>query len=132
MSSSNRVLVDSSVWIEFFRGSTSPNLDRLIEEDLICTNDIILTELIPSLIKNGNKEAANSLLSIHRVPLDINWDIIREYQVLNLKKGINKVGIADLIIIQQVIFDKLTLHTLDKHFQLMQKHLNFETLNTSL
>jgi len=55
--------------------------------------------------------------------------LIIEYQLLNLKIGINKVGISYLIILQQVIEKKLSFYTLDKHFVLMQKLLKFELLS---
>lgn len=45
-----KVLVDSSVWIDYFRtGSKSQKLDVFIDENLLCTNDLILAELIPFL-----------------------------------------------------------------------------------
>ena len=44
------VLVDTSIWIDYFRGgNNSSDLDLLIDEDLLVTNDIILAELIPYL-----------------------------------------------------------------------------------
>ena len=44
------VLVDTSIWIDYSRGGEdSDNLDYLIDENLIVTNDIILAELIPYL-----------------------------------------------------------------------------------
>ena len=45
-------LVDTSVWIDGFRGGESKDsLKNLIDHDSICTNDIILAELIPSIWK---------------------------------------------------------------------------------
>jgi len=45
-----RVLVDSSIWISYFRiGHREDVLDFLIEENLIVINDIILSELVPFL-----------------------------------------------------------------------------------
>ena len=42
------VLVDTSVWIEYFRsGNNFEKLDFLIDENLVVTNDLILAELIP-------------------------------------------------------------------------------------
>ncbi len=44
------VLVDTSIWIDYFRTcDNSPGLDFLIDENLVVTNDIILAELIPYL-----------------------------------------------------------------------------------
>ncbi|MCH8557385.1 MAG: PIN domain-containing protein [Balneolia bacterium] len=123
------VLVDSSVWIDYFRSGGLQKLDRLIEEDLVCTNELILTELAPALMKRNEREILDGLNAIPKIPLNIDWDIIREYQLLNLNHGINRVGIPDLIILQQVIDQKLSLFTLDKHFALMKKHLNFDMLS---
>ena len=44
------VLVDTSIWVDYFRGgNNSSELDTLIDENLVATNDIILTELVPYL-----------------------------------------------------------------------------------
>ncbi|MEX2336310.1 MAG: PIN domain-containing protein [Fulvivirga sp.] len=130
MKLANKVLVDSSAWISFFSSTRETILWDLISEDLICTNELILTELIPFLLRANNQTAADSLLSIECIPLSIDWELIRKYQSLNLSKGINKVGIPDLIILQQVIEHKLPILTNDKHFYLMKKHLHFEILDT--
>jgi len=123
-----KVLVDSSIWIEYFRNGNNRVLDRLIEEDLLVINELILTELVPALEIRHQKELIESLHSLANLPLRIDWEIIRRYKVLNLKNGINKVGIPDLIILQQVIEENLTLFTLDNHFKLMQSHLTFKLL----
>jgi predicted nucleic acid-binding protein len=44
------VLVDTSIWIDYFRtGNNSEKLDFLIDENLIVINDLILSELVPYL-----------------------------------------------------------------------------------
>ncbi len=121
-----KVLVDSSVWIDYFRNGANPLLDRLITEDLVVINDIILTELIPTLELRQQKEVIESLENLKTIPLSIDWTLIRKYQTLNLKNGINKVGIPDLLIIQQVIESNLTLYSFDKHFGQMSNHLAFK------
>ena len=123
-----QVLVDSSVWIEYFNSGGFQKLDRLIEEELICTNELILTEIVPVLMHQKEEEILEGLFAIKSVPLQMDWDIIRDYQHMNLKNGINKVGIPDLIILQQVIDQKISLFSLDKHFRLLQNHYNFELI----
>lgn len=120
---SYQVLVDSSVWIQYFRFGGIEKLDRLLEEDLVCTNDLILSELGPSLIVQNKVEIWESFRALNRIPLRIDWDLIRGYQILNMKNGINKIGIPDLIIVQQVIEEKLSIFTFDKHFKLMNSFL---------
>ena len=50
------VLVDTSIWIDYFRGGNdSIQMDFLIDENLLVINDLILAELIPFLkIQNEN------------------------------------------------------------------------------
>lgn len=123
-----RVLVDSSVWIDYFKNGNNDSLDSLIKEDLICTNELILTELIPFLLHQNHLDVVDELLALQSIPLSIDWDIIRDYQRNNLAQGINNVGIPDLIIQHQVILHKITLFSFDKHFRLMHKYLNFELM----
>lgn len=127
--SAYKVLIDSSVWIEYFNSGGFQKLDRLIEEDLACINELILTELAPSLMMKNETDIIEGLESIEMIPMNIDWDIVRDYQLMNLQNGINKVGIPDLIILQQVIDQKITLFSLDKHFKMMQNHLNFELIS---
>ncbi len=128
--SSYKVLVDSSVWIQYFKHGNTPKLDRLIEEDLVCMNELILTELAPLLLLKKETEVLDDLSAFEIIKLNIDWDIIRDYQLMNLKNGINKVGIPDLIILQQVIDQKISLFSFDKHFRLMQKYLTFDLMAT--
>lgn len=117
------VLVDSSVWIDYFRGAGDPApLDRLIEDGLIVTNDLILAELTPPLLVHGERKLIRLLREIERLPLRLDWDAIIGLQVLCLRKGINKVGIPDLILVHHAIQNDLPLFSNDKHFALLAKH----------
>ena len=122
------VLVDSSVWIEYFKSGGVDKLDRLIEEDLACVNELILTELMPAATLKQETDILDGLQALSMIPLTIDWEIVRDYQLMNLQNGINRVGIPDLIILQQVIDQKITLFSFDKHFQLMQDYLSFDLI----
>ena len=65
-----QILIDTSIWIDYFKsGFNSSDLDILIDENLIVTNDIILAELIPSLkIKKQIKviRLLKSIFNIYR------------------------------------------------------------------
>jgi predicted nucleic acid-binding protein len=122
------ILIDSSVWIDYFRTGKPDKLDRLIEEGLACINELILTELAPALSLKNETELLEGLKAIDMVPMNIDWEIIRDYQVMNNSNGINEVGIPNLIILQQVIDQKISLFSFNKHFKLMQNHLDFELI----
>ncbi|KAA0257667.1 PIN domain-containing protein [Deferribacter autotrophicus] len=121
------VLVDSSVWIQYFKsGEGVEKLDSLIDRDVIVTNKIILAELVPFLkIKKQNK-LVTLFQSLRETELNINWDEIIEIQYKCLKAGINGIGIPDLIIAQNAFQNKCKLYTLDRHFNLLQKVLGIE------
>ena len=94
---------------------------NLIDANQICTNDLILSEIIPPLLIRKERALVETLTRIERSPLSIEWQEIISYQVKNLQKNIHKVGIADLIIMQNVIQNNLLLFTLDSHFKLMSE-----------
>lgn len=120
-----KVLVDSSVWVTYFRGAAGvAALDWLIEEGLVVTNDLILAELTPPLLVRGERKLAGLLLEIERPPLTVDWDDIIQLQVTCIRNGINKVGIPDLIIAQHAMQNNLALYSLDKHFVLLSKHIH--------
>ena len=124
----NNILVDSSIWIEYFKGSDRINLefmDEILNNNLVCTNDLILAELIPFLKIKKQNELIDLLNYITKIPLVIDWHGIIKFQESNLKHGINKVGIPDLIIMQNVINNNLKLYSLDNHFNRMRKHFHF-------
>jgi predicted nucleic acid-binding protein len=121
------VLVDSSVWIDYFKsGEYSKELDFLIDENLICINDLILTELVPPLRIKKESKLISLLYKIAKIALDINWSRILDYQIICLSRGINRVGIPDLIILDNVIKNDLILLSGDKHFKLIREHIDFE------
>jgi predicted nucleic acid-binding protein len=120
-----RVLVDTSVWIDYFKtGDNSENLDYLIDNNLVYTNDLIITELIPSLRLKNQGSIIKAIHQVAKFPLLIGWQDIQDYQFNCLKAGINGVGIPDLIILQNAIQNDCQIYTLDKHFRLIQEVLD--------
>lgn len=121
------VLVDSSVWIEYFRNAEhSDVLEMLIEENLVVTNELILAELIPALQIRKLRELITLLREIKRQPMNINWNEIIKMQTLCLNNGNNGVGIPDLIIAQNSIQGGLRLLSNDRHFFLISKFLSLD------
>jgi predicted nucleic acid-binding protein len=123
------VLVDTSLWIEYFRsGNNSEKLDYLIDENLIVINDLILSELIPPLKVRNQRKIVQLLHNINKLELSINWDQIIEFQFKCLKKGLNGIGIPDLIIAQNAKQNRCQIYSLDRHFRLMQDILELRLL----
>ena len=51
--------------------------------------------------------------------MEIDWKGLIYMQTENLKHGINKVGLPDLMIAQSAIQNGLVLFSLDRHFELI-------------
>ncbi len=123
----NNIIVDSSAWIEYFKGNQEYYFIKdLIYNNTICTNDIILSELLPSIIHKKESYLAELLYNIKKYMLLIDWQEIRDMQISNLKHGNNNVGISDIIITQKCIQNNLKLITNDKHFIVMAKYIPSE------
>ncbi len=122
-----QVLVDTSVWIDYFRGSRdSKSLDWLIDENIIVTNEIVLAELLPYLKIKKQTRVIKLLYEINKTRLDINWKEIIEFQVKCLEGGANGVGIPDLIIAQNAKQNGSKVYSLDKHFRLLNQVLSVD------
>ncbi len=116
------VLVDTSIWIDYFKGGDdSTDLVALIDENLVVTNDIILAELVPYLKVKKQVVVIKLLQEINRLPIQINWDEIVEFQVRCLKAGANGAGIPDLIIAQNAKANNCKIYSLDKHYRLLKQ-----------
>ena len=121
------VLVDTSIWIDYFRtGNNSERLDFLIDENLIVINDLILAELVPSLRVRNQRKIVKLLYNIDKLELSINWDQIIEFQFKCLKNGLNGIGIPDLIVAQNAKQNHSEIYSLDSHFKLMRDILKLQ------
>jgi len=122
-----QVLVDTSAWIDYFKsGTSSKNLDYLIDNNLVSTNDLILTELIPSLRLRNQNSIIKAIREVSKFPLSIDWQEIQVFQFSCLKAGINGIGVPDLIIAQNARQNNGHIFSLDKHFELIKDLLNIE------
>jgi len=121
------ILVDTSVWIEYFKsGNNSEKLDFLIDENLIVINDLILAELVPFLKVRNQRKIIDLLNNISKLKLSINWDQIIEFQVKCLNNGLNGIGIPDLIVAQNAKQNSSEIYSRDNHFRLMKDILELQ------
>ena len=59
------ILVDSSVWIDFFNGVDSPpaeKLDQLLGHEMIVTGDLIVVEVLQRFQSDGHFHRARRVL----------------------------------------------------------------------
>ena len=121
------VLVDTSVWIEYFRsGENSKDLDKLIDENLVVTNEVILAELVPFLKLKRQYKVIGLLQELLKSTLNVNWSEIIEFQTNCLKCGANGIGLPDLMIAQNAMQNELEIFSLDKHFKFLHEIMDVQ------
>lgn len=124
------ILVDSSIWIQYFRsGKNSKKLELLIDENLIVVNDLILAELVPFLKIRNQQKVVNLLYDIKKLNLSIDWNQIIAFQFKCLENGLNGISIPDLIIAQNAKQNRCEIYSLDNHFRLMKDILDLQITN---
>lgn len=127
------VLIDTSVWLEFFRVQDSPYaeaLDQLLEEERVCTSDLIKAEIIPGARTPQQfrelKEYFDAL-PLATEPASL-WEEIIAVQFRLRRMGINGISIPDLMIAVVAKANSKVLFTKDHDFQLIQQALPVELL----
>jgi predicted nucleic acid-binding protein len=123
---SDSVLVDTSVWISFFRhadSEVSPRLKQLLKAGTPVYTGIIATELYRGARSKKETDALDELLtSIEYVA--IKEEYFRAAGQLGhalAQRGIT-VSTVDLLIAQISIANNLALFTLDKHFDAIARN----------
>ena len=122
------ILVDSSVWIDYFRTPSGQDheIDFLIDHNLLSTNDLILAEILPALTFRRQHKLTGLFQEIRKTPMSIEWDGLIELQLACLNNGVNRVGLPDLMIAQHAIQNRLALFTLDRHSTLIAELTELE------
>jgi len=123
------ILVDSSVWIDYFTGVQNRQTDDLNDRlgaQTIATGDLIVTEVLQGFRLDNEFEIAKSLLN-ELVVLDMLGKEMAVKSAENFrflrKKGITIRKTADVIIATFCIERDLPLLFSDKDFKPFVKHL---------
>jgi predicted nucleic acid-binding protein len=129
------VLIDTTVWIDFFAGRQLPHvatLERLIvhRED-ICICGIILTEVLQGIRQKSEfrktRELFNTMIFLP-MPHSVFLGAAEIYRTLR-RKGITIRNSVDCMIASVAIEnDTMLLHN-DRDFIPIEKHLNLKVLN---
>jgi predicted nucleic acid-binding protein len=83
------ILVDSSVWIDYYRDISTPEVERLellLTTNLLVTGDLIVVEVLQGIQDNTEfdlvKATLESLVVVHFGGLDIAISAARNYRKL--------------------------------------------------
>ncbi len=123
------ILVDSSVWIDYFNGRETPEtnkLDGLLGVEPLAIGDLILTEVLQGFRSDTDYRTANKLLTSLTIfeMLGVNFALksVDNYRFLR-KRGITIRKTADVIIATFCIETQNSLLFSDKDFLPFVEHL---------
>ncbi len=130
------ILVDSSVWIDYFNGNKTPQtdwLDSSLGNTPIIMSDLILTEVLQGFQSEKDyKTASDLLLRIPFMPMlgkDIALESATSYRILR-RKGITVRKTIDVMIGTFCIHYQLPLLHDDRDFDPMVKFLGLKVIQT--
>lgn len=128
------ILVDSSVWIDFFRGSPTPQtekLDALLGAEPLAVGDLILTEVLQGFTSEKDFNHARRLLAtLDLITLGgeaIALQAARNYRTLRAQ-GVTVRKTIDTVIATRCIEDDLPLLYSDRDFDPFVTHLGLRSV----
>jgi len=127
------ILVDSSVWIDYFRGVQSSQTDRLyalLGNEPIATGDLVLAEVLQGFGSaqdfNQGRKLLTSLPIIELVGGDIAIQAANNFRILR-SLGITVRKTIDTLIATSCIEKGLALLYSDKDFDPFVEHLRLQS-----
>lgn len=128
------ILVDSSVWIDYFRGASTAQTDRLdalLGTEPVATGDSMLAEVLQGFSSDRDFERARSLLAsldiVHIGGADIAIQAARNFRVLR-SLGITVRKTIDTLIATRCIESRLVLLHSDRDFDAFVEHLGLRVM----
>lgn len=123
------ILVDSSVWIDYFRGTASQEcdqLDALLGSEPVAIGDLMLAEVLQGFARERDFERARELLRSLE-PIDIGGHAVAEQSARNFRalraKGVTVRKTIDTLIATHCIMAGLPLLFSDRDFGPFVEHL---------
>lgn len=123
------ILVDSSVWIDYFRGEETPQtemLDALLGSEPLAVGDLILAEVLQGFQKdrdfNHAKQILTSFQMVNIVDREIAIQAARNFRILR-GHGLTVRKTVDTLIATRCIRNGLVLLHNDKDFDPFVTHL---------
>ena len=128
------ILVDSSVWIDYFNGKITPQtemLDRLLGQEPLAIGDLILTEVLQGFASESEfKEASKLLTALTVVELggpEIALQAARNFRLLR-NLGVTVQKTVDTVIATRCIESGFELLHNDRDFDPFAKHLGLRVV----
>ena len=126
-------MVDSSVWIDYFRGTPTPQADRLdalLESEPVATGDLILTEVLQGFTNDRDFDVARRLLTsldiVNLAGKNIAVQAAKNFRALRAL-GITVRKTSDTVIATRCMKSGFLLLYSDKDFEPFVRHLGLRS-----
>ena len=130
------ILVDSSVWIDYFNGQSTPQveiLDNLLGAQPVAIGDLILAEVLQGFRQDSDyitaKRLLNSLTVFNLLNSDLAIQSADNFRALR-KQGITIRKTIDVIIATFCIQENHALLFSDRDFMPFVQHLGLQAVRT--
>ena len=132
------ILVDSSVWIDYLRGTASPQaekLDALLGTVPLAIGDLILTEVLQGCATdrefNAVKRTLSTLHTVNLGGLELAIEAAKNFRKLRAL-GFTVRKTIDTVIATRCIMDGLELLHSDRDFDPFEKHLGLRCVRCDI
>jgi predicted nucleic acid-binding protein len=128
------VVVDTTVWVDYFNGVDSPQvdrLDRLLGERILLIGDLVLAELLQGFSSDAQAQQALELFEplefVSMAGREVAIESARNYRRLR-RKGVTVRKTMDMLIgTFCLMHDHELLHD-DRDFDVMARHLGLRVI----
>lgn len=128
------ILVDSSVWIDYFRGTVTPQterLDELLSSEPVAVGDLILAEVLQGFSSDKDFNKARKVLTsldvIEICGAEVAIEAARNFRSLR-ELGVTVRKTIDTLIATRCIEDDLELLFSDRDFEPFVEHLGLRSV----
>jgi predicted nucleic acid-binding protein len=128
-----KILIDTSVWIEYFRNRSSTlsnEVDEILSKEEVCVPKIVIAELIQGAKSEREVSTIRDFLEAFSIidQTENTWFKAGDLS-FNLKKKGRIVNLTDCYIAVIAQENSCRIFTLDEHFKDIQKGLNVSLIN---
>jgi len=129
----NRVLIDTSVWIDYFKGKDGPfaeKVNKALTSSVVCVPKVVIAELIQGAKSEKEIAVIGEFFDAFNIidQTEDTWKIAGELS-FSMKRKCLTISLVDCYI--AVIADKnrCRIFTLDEHFKKIKQFLKIDLIN---
>lgn len=128
-----KILVDTSAWIDSFKGGLQEGTERFLQEAIEAGDVVTVPVVVLELLQGCRTEAERDNLKDLLYSLDVldftpeTWEMAYELGYDTRRKGVT-VPVVDIMIAALALESECTVMHKDRHFDLLAQHSDLEVM----